>query len=102
MKLVQITVHFEFADAIAEILDRHEVVNYVRYPMMEGRDRDGRHYGSQVFPGNTTVVAAQVPDERVDRLLGDLATFRDARHSHGHLEALVLPIERRLEPPAAK
>ncbi len=97
MKLMHITVHFEYSDAIEAILDQHEIRDYARYSMREGKDRDGKHYGSQVFPGNTTIFQAQVPEEKVDGIFAELKTFRDAKPSHRHLEALLLPVERRLE-----
>lgn len=96
MKFMHITFHFEYSDNIEQILDRHEIENFVRYPMREGRDRDGKHYGTQVYPGSTTVVQAQVPDDQVADILSDLKAFREEKNSHRHLEALVLPIEQRL------
>lgn len=96
MKLVHVTYHFEYAEAVEEILDEHEIEDYVRYGMMEGRDEKGKHFGSQVHPGNVSVVQAQVPEETMDGLLEDLRDFRDAKEAHEHLEALVLPVERRL------
>ena len=95
-KLVQIHVHFEYTGAIEAMLDRHEISEAVRYPMMEGRDRDGKHYGTQVFPGNVTVVQAVVDEHALDDLFADLESFRSAKAAHAHLQALVLPIERRL------
>lgn len=97
MKFMHITFHFEYSDQVEQILDRHEILNYVRYPMREGKDRDGKHYGNQVFPGSTTVMQAQVPEERVDAILQDLKAFREKKRSRLHLEALVIPIDRRLE-----
>lgn len=96
MKLVQIAFHFEFADMLEEIIDRHAVENFVRYPMIEGKDIQGKHYGSQVFPGNITVVQAQVADDKVEELLKDLREFRDSREVRKHLTALVLPVEQSL------
>jgi hypothetical protein len=43
-----------------------------------------------------TVVQAQVDSSQLEPLLRDLAAFRDERPAHAHLEALVLPVERRL------
>lgn len=97
MKLMHITVHFEYSDAIEAILDHHEIRDYARYSMREGKDRDGKHYGSQVFPGNTTIFQAQVPEEKVDGIFADLKKFRESKPAHRHLEALLLPVERRLE-----
>jgi hypothetical protein len=96
VKLVQIHVHVEYTDVIDGLLDRHGIAEYVRYPMMEGKDRDGKHYGTQVFPGNFTIFQAQVPAERVDPVLADLDHFRKQKPAHRHVQALVLPIERRL------
>ncbi len=96
MKLVQVSFHYEYVEAIEEILDAHGVRDFVRYPGIEGGDRDGKHFGTQVFPGQVGVVQAQVAEERLEPLLSDLRRFRDAKKAHAHLEALVLPIERRL------
>jgi hypothetical protein len=97
MKFMHITFHFEYADEIEEILDRNQIENFVRYTMCEGRDRDGKHYGSQVYPGSTTVVQAQVADEKIEQIFGDLKDFRDKKTAHRHLEAVVLPIEKLLD-----
>ncbi|MGM0578056.1 MAG: PG0541 family transporter-associated protein [Myxococcota bacterium] len=98
MKLVQVTFQFQYAEAVEEILDARGVDRWVRIPMIHGRDRDGKHQGSQAFPGNVTLVEALVADQAVDPLLDDLADFRDEKRAHGHLDALVLQVERRLEP----
>ena len=96
MKLVQVSFHFEYADSIDRIVESRGVKHYVRHPRIAGYDREGKHDGSQVFPGNTAVVQALVEDEAVDGLLDDLARFRQAKRAHWHLEAFVLPVERRL------
>lgn len=96
MKLLHLSFHFEYADIITAILDSHTINDYVRYSMVEGKDRDGKHFGTQVFPGNVTAIQAQVPDEKVDALFADLQMFREQKDAHHHLQALVLPLERRL------
>lgn len=96
MKFVHITFRFEYSDEIEQILDRNGVENYVRYQMQEGKDRDGKHYGTQVFPGSTTVVQARLSDEGVDALFSDLKDFRQRKDAHRHLEALAMPVERLL------
>ena len=96
MKLVQITFHFEFSREIEQILDEQEVAHYVRVPMIEGKDDEGKHQGTQVYPGNVTLVQAMVNPDRLDDLLDALEEFRQARQTHEHLEALVLDVERRL------
>jgi hypothetical protein len=96
VKLVHVSFHFEYTDAIERLLDRHEIVDFVRYSMIEGRDRDGKHFGTQVYPGSVVVVQAHVAAERVEALLDDLRRFRDEKPAHGHLRAVVLPVEQRL------
>jgi len=98
MKLVQISFHFEYTDNIEEILDRNKIVHFVRHSMIQGLDSEGRQYGSKAFPGHTTLIQAQCDDETVPGLLDDLESFRSRRRSHNHLEALVLPVERRIGP----
>jgi Fic family protein len=97
VKFVHVTYHFEYTESIEKLLDEHEIRNYNRYPMMEGRDHEGKHFGTQVHPGNVSVVQAQVPDRIVDEFMEDLKQFKESKQAHEHLEALVLPIERRLE-----
>ena len=93
MKLVQITFRFEFSDSIEEILDRNGIANYVRAPLVDSRDREGKHFGTKIFPGNGTLVLAQVEDGGVDGLLKDLRGFREEKDTHRHLRALILPVE---------
>ncbi|MFW5738742.1 MAG: PG0541 family transporter-associated protein [Myxococcota bacterium] len=93
MKLMHITMEFQYADMIESILDEHDVCDYVRYPMMLGKDRQGKHHGSKVFPGNLSVLQALVHDEDVDSLLEDLRAFQIERNAHRHLRAVVVAVE---------
>ncbi|MFW5908206.1 MAG: hypothetical protein ACOCR8_01085, partial [Desulfosalsimonas sp.] len=70
---------------------------FVRYPMLEGKDSEGKHYGSQVYPGSTTVVQAQIPEDRLKEVMEALRAFKEEKTAHRHLEAVVIPIETRLE-----
>ena len=97
MKLLHITFHFEYSEDIESILDKHRVSDFVRVSMVEGKDRDGKHYGNQVYPGNSCMVQAQLPEEKLEDILSDLEEFKEAKDSHRHLQALVLPVERYLE-----
>lgn len=96
MKQVQVSVHSEYAELICDILEDQEIDHYVLIPRAEGRNNDGRHEGTQVFPGTLMLAFIRVPDDKVDALLEKLAEFRDEKKAHEHLEALVLPIERQL------
>ncbi len=93
MKFVHITFRFQYAENIDKLLDKHGVADYVRYPMVQGRDSDGKHFASKVFPGNITTIQAIIPDDIVDGFLQDLSTFRNAKAARNHLRAVVLPIE---------
>jgi len=96
MKLLHLSFHFEYAEIITAILDRHEIAEYARYSMIEGKDRDGKHFGTQVFPGNVTVIQAQIAEDKIEALFRDLQTFREEKDAHRHLQALILPVERQL------
>ena len=97
MKLIHIHYHFEFTESIEAILSECDIQNFVRYPMVHGKDRDGRHYGSKVYPGSSAVVQALVPDPHVERLLKNLQSFKESEDSHRHLTAAVVPVESVLE-----
>ena len=96
MKLLYLSFHFEYAEIIDAILDRHGLSDYVRYSMVEGKDRDGKHFGTQVFPGNVTVIQAHIQEDKIDALFNDLQVFRKEKDAHRHLTALILPVERQL------
>lgn len=93
MKLLHLTFRFEFTDAVEAILERNGITRFVRHPMAQGGDRDGKHYNSKVFPGAVTVVQAQVPEDAVAPLTEDLKAFREEREAHRHLEALFIHAE---------
>lgn len=96
MHLVQITFHFEFWENIEAILDEQQIDHFVQFPAVAGKDREGKHYGTQVFPGSVSLVQAQVEGENVDSLFEALKSFREERQAHRHIEAVVLQIARRL------
>jgi hypothetical protein len=96
MHLVQIVFHCEFREEIEAILDERQIGHFIRFPRIQGKDHDGKHYGSQVFPGSVSVVQVLIDDESIDGLFDRLNDFRQARKAHRHLEAWVLPVARRL------
>jgi hypothetical protein len=96
MKFVHITYHFEYDNRIESILDDNDIQDYVRYSMMHGKDLNGKHFGTQVYPGNVSVVQAQVPESSLDGLMSDLKKFKESKSAHEHLQAVVLPIDQRL------
>ncbi|WP_028574071.1 PG0541 family transporter-associated protein [Desulfonatronovibrio hydrogenovorans] len=93
MKLVQISFRFEYTDVIEAILDECDVQDYIRYPMVEGKGSDGKHFGTQVFPGSFTVVQARVDNEEIEGLLKTLQAFRLEKKAHHHVRAMVIAVE---------
>lgn len=96
MKFIQVTYRFEYNDAIEEILDKCQVRDFARYSMMEGKTCDGKHFGTQVFPGNLSIVQAVVSEDYLDVLFEMLNEFRNKKPAHRHIQAFVLPIEKSL------
>jgi hypothetical protein len=90
LKLVLCSVQSQYVDEVDDIFATHEVADFVRLPRAQGRDQDGRHRGNKVFPGTLASFLAYVPSDRLDALLHDLRSFRDAREAHAHLRAAVL------------
>ncbi len=93
MKLIHITFRFQYSEDIDKMLDAHGVADYARYPMVHGKDIDGKHFGSKIFPGNFTVVQAIVQDDTANALMKDLDRFRKGKRARYHLRAAVMPIE---------
>lgn len=98
MKLVMVSVHFEYTNVIEEIIEHHPVTHYLVYPRIEGRDSEGFHEGSQVYPGNLAALHLRMEDADVDGLLDDLEAFRLRKKAHHHLEAIVLDVDRWMGP----
>jgi len=97
MKLLFIMYHFEYSEEIEAILDKHRIQDYVRHPMLESKDIDGKHFGSQVYPGNSSMVQAMIDEDTVQPIMDELQAFQQAKTSQHHVQAFVLPIEQRLD-----
>ncbi|MCF7855869.1 MAG: hypothetical protein K9N51_13805 [Candidatus Pacebacteria bacterium] len=93
MKFLHLTFHFEYSDPMERMLDKHGVTDFVRYPMIEGKDCDGKHFGTQVYPGNVAVIQALVEEESLSDLLDELRAFRDEKRTRHHLRAVVLAVD---------
>lgn len=91
---MHISFHFEYERAIEEILDKYEVNDYVRYSMIDSKDIEGKHFGTQVFPGNASVVQALVEEEKIDGLCADLKEFKNKKMSRHHIRVIVFPVEK--------
>ena len=95
MKLVRITFRFEFWDAVEAILDENEITDFTRVDCA-GRDRDGKHYGSKVFPGRMMLVEALVEDDATPDLLAGLRAFRESKKAQEHMRAAVIEVGEQL------
>lgn len=101
MRWLQLTFQSQYREPVEAILERHGLPHRVRHHRIAGRDRDGRHEGSQAFPGQVSLIEGRVPEEALDGLLEELEAFRKAKTAHEHLEAVVLPVERWIGPSGA-
>ncbi len=93
MKFVHISFRFEYIDHVERILDAEGIGDYVCYPMVAGKDIDGKHFGTQVFPGSVTVCQALVEDARIETLLARLQAFRKQKTAHAHMRVAVMSVE---------
>ena len=93
MKLLHLSFPFQHTEAVETILCRRPLENDVVYPRVAGRNEEGRHDGSQAFPGNLTVIQLQVMEEDLEDLLADLRAFRKTKKKHRLLQALLIPVE---------
>jgi len=93
MKFVHITVHFEFAEEIEDALSRCGVQDYVAYPKAIGSDVEGKHDGTQVFPGHFSVFEVLADEDCISGLMDELRHFKQANHAHEHMRAAVMPVE---------
>ncbi len=82
MKFLQLTFRFEYREFMETILDRHSVDKYACYPLMEGKDIEGKLHGSKVFPGNMTIIQAEVDERSVEELFKSLRKFKEEKQSH--------------------
>lgn len=98
MKLLHITFQSQYIASLESLLLDHGLTAWARHSRAAGRDVEGLHDQSQAFPGSVAVIQVQVPDELLDEVLDDIEEFRLAKGTHRHLEAVVLPVERRLGP----
>lgn len=85
MKMLMIFVDADHADDVADLLDRHHVAGYSRFPNVLGKGVTGTKLGTRAFPGSSTLYVAAVPTPVADGVTDDLNTLRA---SHGPEEGL--------------
>jgi hypothetical protein len=93
VKLLYLSFPFQHTEAVESILRRHPLGNYVVYARVAGRNEEGRHDGSQAFPGSLAVIQAQLMEEDLEGLLKDLRAFREEKKKNRFLQALTIPVE---------
>jgi hypothetical protein len=95
MKLLYLTLEYQYAPRVVEVLENRGVANYLYVPRVHGRDAAGRHEGSQVFPGYMAMFWVHLEDQDPAELLSEIRG-EEGETKRKNLSALVLDVEKRL------
>ena len=77
MKMVMISYNSAINSEIMEVLDKCGIANYTKWAQVHGKGKtSGPHLGSEVWPGENSVIFAAVEDKDIEGLLKGIKNLR--------------------------
>jgi hypothetical protein len=96
MKLILLTYYIGIHDEVMDLLGKHGVCTYTRWPEVEGRISCGEpREGTHVWPGANSALMTVVDDGAAGELLEEIEAFNRRREGEG-LDAFVLDVAQRV------
>ncbi len=96
MKMIMIICPDARREEIRGVIEKHNVHSYSELRDVTGEGATGKHMGTRVWPGKSTLIFTVLPDEKKDELMTALqACARELFPGEG-LRAFVLPVEETL------
>ena len=77
MKMVMISYNRAINSEIMEILEKRGIESYTKWANVQGKGKtSGPHFGSEVWPGENSVIFTAVEDEKANDLLASVKELR--------------------------
>ncbi len=93
MKMMIIICPESRREDIRAVLDRHEVHRFSEMKDVTGEGTTGKHMGTRLWPGSSSLIFTVLPDEKTSELLDALKTCTRELYPGEGLRAFVLPVE---------
>ena len=93
MKMVMISYNSAINSEVMEVLKKCGIENYTRWTQVQGKGKaSGSHFGSEVWPGENSVIFSAMEHEKVEDLLKYIKDLRRRLGREG-IKAFVWPLE---------
>ena len=93
MKMVMISYNSAIESEVMDIFKKCDIENYTKWTQVQGKGKtSGPHLGSEVWPGENSVIFTAIEDEKKEALLEYIKKLRVKLGKEG-VKAFVLPIE---------
>ena len=93
MKMVMIAYNSAIDEELREVLAKHGIENYTKWTRTFGKGTtSGPHMGTDVWPGENTVLFIAIEDEKVNAVLSDVKVLRENLGKAG-VKAFAWPLE---------
>ena len=96
MKLLMIICPAERRKQLADIVEKHGVHSFTELPEVIGEGATGKRFGSNIWPGKSTLMFTVAPDDKVAELVETLKECRKNLFPDEGMKAFVLPAEEAL------
>jgi len=93
MNLLMIICPEERRHQITALLEKRGIHSFTEFPQVMGSGISGKHLGSHVWPGKSTLVFTVVPDEVKAELVAELKNCQTNLFPGEGMKAFVLPVE---------
>jgi hypothetical protein len=96
MKMVLLNYYVGIDAEVKELLAKHGVCTYTRFPEVEGRISCGEpRESSHVWPGANSTLFAVLDDAKADALVREIESFNAGAYGEG-IDAYVLEVTRQV------
>ena len=93
MKMVMISYNSAINSEIMEVLDKCGIANYTKWAQVHGKGKtSGPHLGSEVWPGENSVILTAIEDNKAEDLLKCVKELRVRLGKEG-VKAFMWPID---------
>ncbi len=93
MKMVMVSYNSAIDSEVMEALEKCGIENYTKWIRVQGKGKtSGPHFGSEVWPGENSVIFSAIEDGKIEDLLKNIKDLRTKLGKEG-IKAFIWPLE---------
>ncbi len=93
MKMILIICPDSRRGEIRELMEKHGVHAFTEMKEVTGEGETGKHFGTRVWPGNSSLLFTVIPDEKKEEVMSALRNCSIVLFPGEGLRVFVLPVE---------